>query len=265
MGTLVAGVRRVGLRELVRETLAGYARVDLLTYGSAIAFQVLFALIPLGLFGLGLLGFLELQGAYSDHVVGELRHSTSPEVFKVIDETVRKVLGAKQAFWITIGAGVAVWEMSGAMRAVMTVLDRIYGADRERDFRERYLVSTGLAVACGVLLLAAFATVQIAPISDVLAWLGGLVLMIAAVGLLIRVAPTDGHAWHLVSAGTLIVVVAWVGTSVVFGVYVTRVADYGSIFGNLATIIVVFEYFYLAACAFLTGAVVDSILRDRGA
>ena len=78
-----------------------------------------------------------------------------------------------------------------------------------------------------------------------------------------RVAPADGQHWHLVSAGTAIVVVAWVGTSLVFGLYVTQVADYGSIFGNLATVIVVFEYLYLSACAFLTGAVVDAILRDR--
>ncbi len=265
MGTLVAGVRRVGLRELVRKTLEYYARVDLLTYGSAIAFQVLFALIPLGMFGLGMLGFLGLQDAYSDHIVRELRESTSPEVFTVIDQTVRKVLGAKQGFWITAGAAVAVWEMSGAMRAVMAVLDRIYGCDRERGFRERYVVSIWLAVVCGLLLLGAAATVQFAPLPGVLAWLGALVLMIGAIGLLIRVAPTDGHPWHLVSAGTFIVVVAWVGTSIVFGLYVTRIADYGSIFGNLATVIVVFEYFYLAACAFLTGSVVDAILRDRGA
>ncbi len=251
------------MKEIVRETLRRYARVDLLTYGSAIAFQVLFALIPLGLFGLGLLGFLGLQDAYSQDLADELRKSTSPDVFRVIDATVRKVLGAKQVFWVTIGAVVAVWEMSGAMRAVMTVLDRIYGCERERDFRERYLVSTWLAVACGVLLLAAVATVQFAPVPGPVAWLAALVLMIAAIGLLIRVAPTDGHGWHLVSAGTAIVVVAWVGTSLVFGLYVTQIADYGSIFGNLATIIVVFEYLYLAACAFLTGAVVDSILRDR--
>lgn len=249
--------------ELVRETLKRYDHADLLTYGSAIAFQVLFALIPLALFGLGLMGYLGLSDAYSQQLAPQLRDATSPDVFRVLDRTVRKALGDKQLFWISAGAVVAVWEMSGAMRAVMAVLDRIYESKRERGFRERYLVSTGLAVATGALLLGSVAMVRFAPVPGVVAWLGGLVLMTAAIALLIRVAPADGQRWQLVSAGTLIVVIAWAGTSLVFGLYVTKVADYGSIFGNLATIIVVFEYFYLAACAFLTGAVVDAIKRDR--
>lgn len=253
------------VRGTVREIVDGYARVDLLTYGSAIAFQVLFALIPLALFGLGLLGFLGLDDAYGEHLRPELRDAMSADVFRVVDRTTGKVLGAQSPFWVSAGAVIAVWEMSGAMRAVMEVLDRIYGSERERGFRERYLVSTRLAIGCGLLLLAAAATVQFAPIPGPLAWLGGLVLMIAAIGLLIRVAPVDGHSWHLVSVGTAVVVVAWVGTSVVFGLYVTKIADYGSIFGNLATVIIVFEYFYLAACAFLTGALLDAIQRARRA
>jgi membrane protein len=261
MGTLAAGIRRLGLRELIGDVLKGYERVDLLTYGSAIAFQIVFALIPLGLFGLGLLGFLGLQDAYQTHIVPELRDSTSPDVFRVLDSTVRKVLGGKQVWWITIGALVAVWEMSGAMRAVMAVLDRIYRCDRERGFRERYLVSCGLAVGCGALLLGAVAAVQFLPFYA--GWPVTLALTVVAIAILLRFAPGDGHSWRLVSAGAVVVVVAWLGTSVVFGLYVTRVADYGSIFGNLATIIIVFEYFYLAACAFLTGALVDALLRER--
>ncbi len=263
MGAVMPEVRRVGLKALVRDVLAGYERADLLTYGSAIAFQIIFALIPLALFALGLLGYLGLDGAYRDDLQPELRGAMSADVFRVVDSTIKRVLGAQSLFWITAGAVIAVWEMSGAMRAVMAVLDRIYGSARERGFRERYLVSTWLALGCGVLLLAAAATVQFAPVPTPVAWLGGLVFMVAAIGLLIRVAPVDGHGWQLVSVGTGVVVVAWVGTSVVFGLYVTQIADYGSIFGNLATVIIVFEYFYLAACAFLTGAVLDAILRER--
>lgn len=40
--------------------LRSYAENNLLTYASAISFQVFFALIPLGLFALALLGFLLL-------------------------------------------------------------------------------------------------------------------------------------------------------------------------------------------------------------
>jgi len=90
-------------RALVREVVDGYARVDLLTYANAIAFQVLFALIPFALFALGLAGFLGMEGIYEDDLQSELQQSTSAEVFVVIDDTLKQVLGSGQVFWITLG------------------------------------------------------------------------------------------------------------------------------------------------------------------
>jgi formate/nitrite transporter len=48
-----------------------------------------------------------------------------------------------------------VWEVSGAMRAVMTVLDRIYRVPAQRSWKQRYAVSTGLSGLVIVLLLTA--------------------------------------------------------------------------------------------------------------
>jgi membrane protein len=251
-------------RAILRDVLRCYRDADLLTYASAISFQIMFAIVPLALFGLGLLGFLGLDDVYRDHVAPDLRDSVSPDVFGVVDDTVRRVLGAKQVWWVTIGALVAVWEMSGAMRAVMQVLDRIYGSGRSREARERYVTSIALAVAAGGLLLAAVAVAQgfplafDAPLSWV-RWPIEIVLLVAAVGLIVHFAPADRRSWKVVSGGTGIVVLAWILTSAAFGLYVTQIADYGSIFGNLATVIILFEYLYLAASAFLTGAVLDAL------
>ena len=253
--------------DLARDVIKRWSDTDLLTYGSAIAFQVIFALIPAVLFGLGLLGFLGLSDIYTQHVKPSLESSTSPAVLSVIDDTVRTVITTKQGFWVTIGAVFAVWEMSGAMRAVMQILDRIYQCERERSFRERYLVSIGLAAGAGVLLIAAILVsfllprVVDAPLS-LLRYPLAVALMVATVWMLLRVAPADRQPVRLTSWGTGLVALAWLVTSIVFGLYVTQVADYGSIFGNLATFFVLFEYIYFAACAFLTGAVLEAIRRE---
>ncbi len=252
-------------RGVLKDVLEGYERNDILTYGSAIAFQVLFALIPLTLFALGLLGFLGLQSYYTSDVVPQLRDSTSIAMFQVINATVLKVLTAKQGFWITIGGVVTVWEMSGAVRAIMGVFDRIYECRRERGFRERYTVSILLAIGTGLLLLAAFAVTQLlGNVIGFLRWPIAIVLMFATVTMFVRYAPAerDPDAQY-VGIGSVIVVLAWVLTSVAFGFYATRIADYGSIFGNLATVIILFEYLYLSACAFLTGAQLDALMRNR--
>src|SRR3954454_14423220 len=113
------------VRDLCRGVVRRADEHDLLTFATAIAFQVLFALIPLGLFGLGMVGGLGLQDQWTGEWGPRVRHSMSPATYAVVDETVRRVLGSKQLFWVTFGGGIAIWTVSAAMRAIMDVFDRI--------------------------------------------------------------------------------------------------------------------------------------------
>ena len=89
-----------------------------------------------------------------------------------------------------------------------------------------------------------------------------LALLFTAVWLLLRFAPAHPGPHRWISFGSALCVIAWVGTSLVFGLYVTQVADYNSIFGSLATVFVLFSYLYVSAVSFLIGAEVDAIARD---
>ena len=62
-------------------------------------------------------------------------------------------------------------------------------------------------------------------------WGAALALLTTAVWVLLRFAPAHPGPHRWVSFGSALCVIAWVGTSVVFGIYVTDIADYGSIFG----------------------------------
>jgi uncharacterized BrkB/YihY/UPF0761 family membrane protein len=77
----------------------------------------------------------------------------------------------------------------------------------------------------------------------------------------LRPARPAPHRW--ISLGSAPCVIAWVGTSLVFGLYVTQIADYNSIFGSVATVFVLLTYRYLSAASFLIGAEVDALVRDK--
>jgi membrane protein len=267
-------LRSMSLRDAVRGVLRGYEENDLLTFASAIAFQVLFAIIPLALVGLGLLGAFGLEEQWSGEWRDRVRENVSEPVFRVIDDTVERMLTERHVFWVTAGALVAVWEISGAMRAIMDVFDRIYGSSRRRPFGERLRVSLALGLCVAGLLLAATASVTLgddalrelgieSPFVLWLRWPVALALMFAVVALLVSRAPVDRQPWHWVTFGSVVVVAAWALTSVVLGWYLTGIADYGSIFGALATVVIALAYLYFASAAFLTGAQLDALVRDR--
>ena len=137
---------------------------DVLTFASAIAYKVLYATIPLLLFGLGLAGGLGFDGRWTREWAPTVKDAVSPPVFQVIDAAAERALSDQQAFWMTAGLVLAIWTMSSAARVIMDGFDRIYGVRRERPFVERMLVSLALGLGVAVLVLAAAACVTLAPL-----------------------------------------------------------------------------------------------------
>lgn len=262
-------------RQLVRQVIDGMEERDLLTSASAIAFQVMTSLIPLALLALSVMGFLKLGDVWTKDLAPQVKDQVSTQVFAVLDTVARRTLGNRQLWWLTVGVVFTLWQVSGAARAIMGALSRVYGDGDDRSFVRRYLTSFALGIAVAMCVLGAFVVVRFtAPVLglDHAGWLVDAVLFLArwgaalallstAVWVLLRFAPAHPGPHRWVSFGSGLCVIAWVGTSVVFGFYVTDVADYGSIFGSLATVFLLMTYLYISACAFLIGAQVDALVR----
>src|SRR3954451_23953908 len=254
-------------RRITRRLLDSFSEHELLTYASAIAFGAFFALIPLLLTALGLIGAFDLTSMWSRDVAPDLRSQVSPPVFAVIDQTVRRVLGQKSLFWATVGAALAVWEVSAAMRGMMGALDRIHGTRQRRAWKERYAVSIALSALLIVLLLGAGAVMILGHtagwVTSIVRWPLAAALLLAAVVAVVRWAPSEERAWRWTSLGTALVVVGWLAMSAGFSLYLRELADYGSIYGNLATLIIALEYFYLSAVVFLAGLALDRVAQEE--
>jgi membrane protein len=262
-------------KRLVQEMLDGFERNDLLTYASAISFQILTAIVPFMLFILGLLGLFDLSDLWRTDLAPDVRGAVTPATFKLVNDTVTQVLQKKQLFWLTGGFALALWQVSGAVRAVMGVLDSIYDSRRHRSFKERYLLSGWLSLAVGACMIVAFAVVRFTPllIGDtpllvsiflfVARWMVAGALLALAVGLLAHFAPGVSRPLPWVTFGTGVVIVGWIVMSIGFGLYLTQIANYESIFGHLATVIVVMAYLYATSVVFVGGLQLDALVRGE--
>ena len=86
-------VRKLSRRRVkagVGKIAAAFADYDLLTYSSAISFQVLYVVVPLGLLALAGLGLVGEQSLYTDHIAPTLRHDLSHDAFVIADRALRQ-------------------------------------------------------------------------------------------------------------------------------------------------------------------------------
>jgi membrane protein len=246
----------------------------LFTLASALSFQIVTAIVPFLLFGCGLLGFLKLDQAWAD-IAKSIKPQMSPAAFQVVSGTANKVLHHKQLFWVTFGFALAIWQVSGGIRTIMGGLTTIYGLREPRSWFGRMRRSILLALIVSALILGAIAAVWLTPLATgdagkalgallaVVRWAVAALLLGSAIGITMRLASDEYQPTGWITVGTAIIVGAWVVTSILFGLYIRFVASYGSIFGNLATIVVLFAYIYISAIVFFAGAQVDAIIRRR--
>jgi membrane protein len=274
MATATRTSVRAELPGAVRELVHAFDERELLTWASALSFQLVTAVVPFLLFGLALIGFLNIDSAWAD-IAKNIKPHMSQAAFKVVDDTVQKVLTAKQLWWLTAGFALAIYQVSGGVRTIMGGLCLIYDCEESRTWFQRIRTSVLLAIVISALILAAIAVAWGGPLvyGDVGQPLGALfflarwavaaALLGSATALTVRYAPDGYQPPGWVSIGTAIVVGAWIAASILFGLYIRYIASYGSLFGNLATIVILFAYIYISAVVFFAGAQIDAIIRRR--
>jgi membrane protein len=259
--------RTRGAVELLHDRFAEH---ELLTYASAIAFQVLKSLIPLTLLGIALLGAVGRRDVWSKHVAPALKSRLDQPVFRAIDFGVEKIFASNSAGLILLSAVLTVWFVSSAVRAIMASINRIYGAKDERPLWIRWPLSFGLAFCVVAGVVGAALLVEAVPKQDgalgilvvAVRWLGALGALIAATGLLVRLAPARRRPKRWASAGAVLVIGTWIVTSFAFRWYVSTFANFKTAVGQLTVFIVLMAYAYASSIVLLVGIEIDELLRE---
>lgn len=264
---------RKAVRRIYDVMFERFARNDILTYASAIAVQLLTAVIPLGLLAFLLVGAFGQEGIWRDDLGPRFEERASSPTYRAVDAVVEGLIGSTHAVWLVAATVIAIWEISGAVRCCMGGLNRIFERDEDRPTLRRFGLSFLLAIALGLLVLGAMllATrgggwLDLGPVQllwTVARWGSIVVLLWAAIALLFRYAPNGQQPVGWVSFGAVLVVVAWICASLVFGWWVFTEANYKSPFGTAIALLTLVGYLYTSAIVFLVGAQVDQLLLEQ--
>ncbi|MBD0348922.1 MAG: YihY/virulence factor BrkB family protein [Thermoleophilia bacterium] len=260
-------------RTILRDLRGEVREKRLVSHASAISYQLLFALVPLALFGLAFASLLGQRELWNDELAKQARNHLSPTAFRLLDGTVEQIMSSKRTLWLTAGLALALWKLSAAARVTMDALDEIYETGVRQSFARRLPRSLALAVVAGTCLILAAAIVvaggraargDVLPVlSFLLRWTLTVGLVLLAAALILRFAPAKRQPLAWVTVGSVLVTAAWIVASLLFGFYAERLAKWETLFGGLTTAIVVMVYLYVSAMVFLIGAEIDARLREE--
>jgi membrane protein len=258
----------VNVKELLARTepvRAAYAEDGLATHAAAIAFRLLIALVPLALLGVALLGALGLEDTWGDAIAPPLEDRLQLQVFAALDQVANDILDGPYLTLILFASALLVWELARGVRAVTRALNEIHDVEESRSWPRLVLVTLGLAVGVGALLVTAALVLVVGGrmglAAELLRWPLALLVLGLAVGLLVRFAPAEQPDVRWASLGAGVTVVGWLLLSAGFGVWVRDIASYESATGTLLAFLVLTAYVLALSAMLLVGVEVDEAAR----
>jgi membrane protein len=261
--------RRRSLERIVHLWLGLFREHNLLTYASAIAFQTFIAFVALALLGLGVLGATGGEEVWTDTIAPEISGRVLPDVYRGIDAIVRTVFSSSSVGLIVFASALAVWEVSGVVRAAGGALNTIYETEETRAWWVRFPVSFALAGAVIVTVIGAVFLVGVVDVpggwgwpARLGRWVGAIALLVVAFSMIVRWAPAENRARRWATFGAMLVVAGWIGEMLVVRWYVQTYASFRSPIGSLELFIFAAGLLYVASIILLVGLELDELVRE---
>lgn len=275
----IPGLHGLRFIDLVKKSVLDFIDDDLLTHASALAFQALFSLFPFVIFMVALLAFLDLS-----YFFAWLRAELSVFLPQPSMETVNQVLDELQqprGGLLSLGALIALWTASAAVRSVMHAMNIAYDVPEARSIWIRFPASILYTIGFAVLLIFASTLLLVGP--QAMQWLANLTgleqafvtvwawlrwpvaffMLNLTVALIYYLAPNFKQKFKFVTPGSILSTVIWVLSSWAFNVYVTNFADYSAMYGGIGAIIVLLMYFFISCAILLFGAEVNAVIEEH--
>ncbi|WP_083983596.1 YihY/virulence factor BrkB family protein [Actinomadura hibisca] len=277
---------QIGLRGwwgVVRRTAREFGDDSLLDWAAALTYYGVLSLFPGLIMMVSLVGLVGVSGRQTlvDNVRQFAPGRTRDTVIEII-ESLQDTAPTASLLAVT-GLLVALWSASRYVAALIRALNAVYDMPEGRPIWKlaplRLALTLAMVLLLGASALAVTFTGRLAEQTgkllgwgsafttgwNVLKWPVLLVLVIVAIATLYWAGPNVRQpGWRWITPGCVLAVVAWIGASAGFALYVANFGSYNKTYGALAAAVIFLVWLWVSNVAILLGAEFDSeLVRAR--
>jgi membrane protein len=263
----------LSITELIKRVAKGVYNDNAIGQAAQLAYYFLFALFPFLLFLITLLGFLPLA---MDEIMSLLANVMPADVISLVQENMSTLVIQQRGGLLSFGILTALWTSSSAVVAIMDNLNHAYGVQEGRPIWKVWGIALLLVLGLSGLLMVSVVLLIFGPqIGGLLAYYIGLgtefeviwniarwpiiiVFLMVAMANIYYFAPDVEQNWKWITPGSIFAILAWIGVSLGFSVYVSRFGSYNKIYGSIGTFIVLMTWMYLMGFVILVGGEINA-------
>ncbi|MDG4861062.1 YihY/virulence factor BrkB family protein [Streptomyces sp. T-3] len=267
-------LRRYGGLHLLRDAFIRFRYADGFSHSRALALQTVLAVIPLAIVFVGLSTALHTRdiGKFAEVAIHRIARGPSAEVVdKALARSRRSADGSTQvALWFGLAFSLA--NVTTAMCQIERGANRIYGNERDRPFRQKYLrgllmaTSAGLPLGLGFIAMVAGGDLGAAAVTvfdldagagtawAVLRWPLGFLLALISASVIFRWAPRrrqPGYTW--LAFGAAVYLVLWTALTWMLSLYLSVSGSFDIVYGPLSAFMSLLLWAYLTSIALFFG------------
>jgi membrane protein len=276
---------RPPVKDIAKETFREFTDDDVPGMAAEIAYHAVFAIPPFIVFLVALAAvvnnFTTIPVAENlITVIEERAPADMQEMLTTLVQNAVDQVGGAASIGLLTAAAIALWSGSNGVATLMKGFNRAYDVAEERSFVRKKVVAIGLTALISVLIVAAFALFvfgeQIGSFIagqvglggafmttwQILRWPMAIVFIMFLLAVLYYLGPNVEQSFRWISPGSVVATLIWVVIVMGFNLYLA-LADPGSAYGALGSVVVLLFFLYLTGIAFMVGAEVNAVLGKR--
>ncbi|TVS15578.1 MAG: YihY/virulence factor BrkB family protein [Planctomycetaceae bacterium] len=267
-------------KDIAKDLARQISEDDVFNGAAALGFYLTLAVFPGLIFLLSLLPYLPIPHL-DDAIMDVLARTLPQEAADLLEETVRRIVSAKQGRLLSFSFLGMLWVASTGMIAVMQQLNNTNNVPEARPFLKARATAILLTLLFGSLVIGLFTLVIMGGFLE--GWIAqfvgprpamlylftflrwGLVLSTLLLGfaLIYYLAPNVDQPLRLLTPGSVFAVVVLLMASQGFRVYIEHFADYEATYGAIGAVIVLMLWFYLAGLVLLIGSEINVVFDQH--
>lgn len=271
--------------QLARSVLRDIGANNLLGRSSELAFEFLFALLPLLFFMLNLFGtFASRSIELQNDLLAYFSDFLPAAAFQLLKSTLAELAANATNGKLTVGILVALWFAAGGVNSMIASLNSAYRAQETRSWFKVRGIALALTLLISILLFSAAFLLLVSShfldwlgrelrmgpnaifVGKTLQWPAAIVFVVVSYSLIYYLGPDlKQRRWRWITPGSAFGACLWLLASGGFRVYLSFFNTYGASYGSLGAVMILLVWLYVTGFAFLIGGEINAEIERAAA